>query len=280
MDKKPSILIFIVAYNAESTIENVLMRIPADLLDDFDAEVLVIDDKSSDDTVLRCAETIQSGKIRFKTDVLVNPENQGYGGNQKLGYQYAIEHDFDCVALLHGDGQYAPEYLRDLITPVTKGEAEAVFGSRMMTPFGALKGGMPAYKFVGNKILTLFQNIMLKTSLSEFHSGYRAYSVKALKQIPFHLNTPDFHFDTEIIIQLILWGFRIAERPIPTYYGDEICYVNGLKYALDVVITTIKARMQHLGLFHEHKYEVIHPHNSNGYPEAKLSIKSPSGDRI
>ena len=276
MDQKPRILIFIVAYNAESTIKNVLMRIPSDLLGEYETEVLIIDDKSSDDTVLRCFEAIQSGQIKFKIHVLVNPENQGYGGNQKVGYQFAIERDFDCVALLHGDGQYDPECLRDLIVPVLKGEAEAVFGSRMLTPFGALKGGMPIYKLAGNKILTFFQNIMLKTSLSEFHSGYRVYSVKALKQIPFNLNTSNFHFDTEIIIQLLFFGFRIVERPIPTYYGDEICYVNGLRYALDVAISTIKARMQHLGLFYERKFDNVHRHNFSEQYEAKLDLDSPS----
>ncbi len=276
MDQKPKILILIVAYNAERTIKNVLMRIPSDLLDEYETEVLIIDDKSSDDTVLRCFTAIQSDQITFKTHVLVNPENQGYGGNQKIGYQFAIERDFDCVALLHGDGQYDPQYLRDLIAPVVNGEAEAVFGSRMLTPFGALKGGMPVYKFAGNKILTFFQNAMLKTSLSEFHSGYRVYSIKALKQIPFYLNTSNYHFDTEIIIQLLLFGFRIVERPIPTYYGDEICYVNGLKYALDVAISTIKARVQHLGLFYERKFDIVHRHNFNGPYEAKMDIDSPS----
>ncbi|NTW43954.1 MAG: glycosyltransferase family 2 protein, partial [Anaerolineaceae bacterium] len=196
MDQKPKILIFIVAYNAEKTIKDVLKRIPSELLVDYETEVLIIDDKSCDDTVLHCLSAINSGEVKFKTHVLVNPENQGYGGNQKIGYQFAIERDFDCVALLHGDGQYDPGCLHDLIPPVIKGEAEAVFGSRMITPFGALKGGMPVYKYAGNKILTLFQNIMLKTSLSEFHSGYRVYSVKVLKQIPFHLNTTDYHFDT------------------------------------------------------------------------------------
>jgi glycosyltransferase involved in cell wall biosynthesis len=276
MEQKPRILIFIVAYNAEKTINNVLMRIPVDLLDDYDTEVLIIDDKSSDGTVLRCIDAKKSGLIKYKTRVLVNPENQGYGGNQKIGYQYAIEHNFDCVALLHGDGQYDPECLRDLITPVIKGEADAVFGSRMLTPYGALKGGMPLYKYAGNKILTFFQNFMLSTSLSEFHSGYRVYSVKALKQIPFHLNTPDFHFDTEIIIQLLFWGFRIDERPIPTYYGDEICYVNGLSYALAVSVSTIQAKMQHLGLFYDRKFDSIHRQNRGGQYDAKLDMDSPS----
>ena len=276
MDQKPKILILIVAYNAERTIKDVLMRIPSDLLGEYETEVLIIDDKSSDDTVLRCFAALKSDQIKFKTHVLVNPDNQGYGGNQKIGYQFAIERNFDCVALLHGDGQYDPECLRDLIAPVLKGEAEAVFGSRMLTPLGAIRGGMPIYKFAGNKILTFFQNFMLKSSLSEFHSGYRVYSVKALKQIPFHLNTPNFHFDTEIIIQMLFFGFRIAERPIPTYYGDEICYVNGLKYALDVVISTMKARVQHLGLFYERKFDIVPQNNCREPYAAKLDIESPS----
>ncbi|RXK80030.1 glycosyltransferase [Chlorobaculum sp. 24CR] len=276
MSQKNKILIFIVAYNAESTIENVLMRIPSDLQDEYEIEVLIIDDQSSDNTVLRCIKTIKDKEIKFTTHIFVNPENQGYGGNQKIGYQFAVERNFDCVALLHGDGQYAPECLKDLVKPVLNGEADAVFGSRMLTHFGAVKGGMPLYKYAGNKILTFIQNVILKTSLSEFHSGYRVYSVKALKQIPFHLNTPDFHFDTEIIIQLLFYGFRIAERPIPTYYGDEICYVNGMRYALDVTIATIKARMQSLGLFYDRKYDIAQRHNGSEHYEAKLDIDSPS----
>lgn len=276
MEKKLKILIFIVAYNAETTIKNVLMRIPSDLQDEYELEVLIIDDQSSDDTVSRCFEAIKSEPIKFTTHVFVNPENQGYGGNQKIGYQFAIERDFDCVALLHGDGQYAPEFLKDLIEPILNGEAEAVFGSRMLKPLAALKGGMPLYKYIGNKILTIFQNFILKTSLSEFHSGYRVYSVKALKKIPFYLNTPDFHFDSEIIIQLLFFGFRIVERHIPTYYGEEICYVNGLKYALNITITTIKAKMQHLGLFYDRKYDNVQLHNGHEQYEAKIDIDSPS----
>jgi glycosyltransferase involved in cell wall biosynthesis len=275
MEKKLKVLIFIVAYNAENTIKNVLMRIPSDIHDEYEIEVLIIDDQSSDDTVLRCFETIKSEQIKFTTHVFVNPENQGYGGNQKIGYQFAIEREFDCVALLHGDGQYDPGCLKDLIEPVLMGEAEAVFGSRMLTPFGAIKGGMPLYKYVGNKILTFFQNFFLKTKLSEFHSGYRVYSVKALKQIPFNLNTSDFHFDSEIIIQFIYYGFRIVERPIPTYYGDEICYVNGMRYALDIAITTIKARMQHFGLFYDRKYDIAYPHHRGEQYETKKDIDSP-----
>ena len=130
--------------------------------------------------------------------------------------------------MLHGDGQYAPESLPEILAPLLAGEADAVFGSRTMIKGAARKGGMPLYKFVGNRILSRFENAALGTHLSEFHSGYRAYSVSALKQIPFEQNSDGFNFDTQIIIQLHDAGMRIAEVPIPTYYGDEICYVDGL----------------------------------------------------
>ncbi|PYO44942.1 MAG: glycosyltransferase family 2 protein [Gemmatimonadetes bacterium] len=199
-ETRPRLLIFIVAYNAERTIQDVLARIPHGLADDYHVEVLVIDDSSPDQTFERGEEVRGSQTLPFKLHVLFNPINQGYGGNQKIGFHFAIERDFDFVALVHGDGQYAPECLPGLVEPLAKGEADAVFGSRMMESRGALSGGMPLYKFVGNKILTAAQNRLLRLRLSEFHSGYRVYSVDALRRIPFSLNTNDFHFDTEIII--------------------------------------------------------------------------------
>src|SRR4029077_13923165 len=135
-------------------------------------------------------------------------------------------------------------------------EADAVFGSRMMTPGAALAGGMPLYKYLGNRVLTNAENALLGTSLSEFHSGYRVYSCHALKQIPFQKNTHDFHFDTQIIIQFHAAGFRIVEKPIPTYYGDEICRVNGIKYAKDVVKSVLEYELHELGLQHHPEYEV------------------------
>jgi 2-polyprenyl-3-methyl-5-hydroxy-6-metoxy-1,4-benzoquinol methylase len=156
---------------------------------------------------------------------------------------------------LHGDGQYAPECLPDLLEPFEDDRVAAVFGSRMLTPAAALKGGMPLYKFVGNKILTWTQNRLLRSNLSEFHSGYRVYSVRALEAIPFERNSNDFHFDTEIIIQLFIAKRKIVERPIPTYYGDEICRVNGIAYAMNVVIATVQSRLQELGVFYDRKFD-------------------------
>lgn len=249
------ILIFIVAYNAEKTIESVLKRIP-ESMSQYDTEVLIIDDASADRTFERAEEFRRTGQFPFKLTVLVNPFNQGYGGNQKLGFLYAIKNGYDIVALVHGDGQYAPEALPALVKPIADGQADAVFGSRMMTVLGALKGGMPLYKYVGNRILTTFQNIVLQSFLSEFHTGYRIYSTKALARVPFQYNTNDFHFDTEIIIQLLLAKCRIKELPIPTFYGDEVCHVDGMKYALDVAIVTTIARLQSFELMYRRNFDL------------------------
>src|SRR3954447_5812375 len=248
------LLIFIVAYNAQTTIEKVLSRIPRSLRGG-NVEVLIIDDSSQDDTFQNSLR-YQWRNTEHKITVLRTPENQGYGGNQKLGYRYAIDNGFDFVALVHGDGQYAPEKLPDLLGPLIKAEAYAVFGSRMIDKKAARAGGMPAYKWIGNQILTRFQNALLGTSLSEFHTGYRLYSTAALAQVLFEKNTGDFHFDTEIIIQFVLKNLHIAELPIPTFYGDEICHVNGMRYAWDVVKATTKARLCVVHLFYDRKFDV------------------------
>jgi glycosyltransferase involved in cell wall biosynthesis len=248
------VLIFIVAYNAEKTIESVLDRIPPEIRT-RNVEVLIIDDSSKDQTFR--AGLKREDKIGdFRVHILRNGQNQGYGGNQKLGYHYAIEHGFDVVALIHGDGQYAPEKLPMLLQPFIDDEADAVFGSRMINKQDALKGGMPLYKWVGNQVLTTFQNTMLGSHLSEFHSGYRLYSTKALRRIPFERNSNDFHFDTDIIVQLHFAGQRIKEIPIPTFYGDEICHVNGMKYAWDIFRTMLRAKFHEMNLLYDRKFDV------------------------
>lgn len=251
---KKRIAIFIVTYNAASTLRQVLDRIPASVWDKVE-EVFVFDDESKDDTFL-VGMGYKALHGKAKLSVFRNDKNLGYGGNQIRGYKYAIEQGYDIVALLHGDGQYAPEALPELLAPLEAGEADAVFGSRMMTPGSARSGGMPLYKYVGNKVLTHFENAMLGTALSEFHSGYRLYSVHALKQIPFEKNTHEFHFDTQIIVQFHAAGLRIVEKPIPTYYGDEICHVNGMKYAKDVVKSVVQFELHELGVQHRPEYEV------------------------
>jgi 2-polyprenyl-3-methyl-5-hydroxy-6-metoxy-1,4-benzoquinol methylase len=225
--------ILVVTYNALTTISKVLKRIPPNVWNNVE-EVAVFDDASKDET-FELAVGLRALQESPKLQVLKHPKNLGYGGNQKAGYRYFLEKNFDVVVLLHGDGQYAPEVLASMYQPIVTGKADAVFGSRMMKRADPLKGGMPLYKYVGNRILTRLENSALSMDLTEFHSGYRAYSLHALAQINFDYMTDDFHFDTEIIIKLNHQGFRISEVPIPTYYGTEICHVNGMKYAWDVL---------------------------------------------
>jgi SAM-dependent methyltransferase len=236
--------ILVVAYNAASTLHKVLDRIPAEVRPDIE-EVIVSDDHSQDSTYLVGLGYQQISDLPIT--LIRQPTNLGYGGNQKAGYRLAIEHGLDIVVMLHGDGQYAPESLPEILAPLVAEEADAVFGSRTLIKGAARRGGMPLYKFVGNRILSRFENAALGTNLSEFHSGYRAYSVSALKQLPFEKNADGFNFDTQIIIQLHDAGMRIAEVPIPTYYGDEICYVDGLAYAADVTKDVVTYRLQKAG---------------------------------
>ena len=249
----PRVMVHIVAYNAASTLSKVLDRIPHELRPML-AEICVFDDASSDDTFL-VGHGYKATRDMPMLRLFRNSHNRGYGGNQKLGYQYAIDNEFDYVVLLHGDGQYAPEAMHLLLAPLISGEAQAVFGSRMLEEGAARRGGMPLYKYVGNKILTKAQNALLEMNLSEFHSGYRAYSVSALKQLPLSHNSDDFHFDTQIIIQLKAAGMRIKEVAIPTYYGDEICHVNGVKYARDVMRSVMQYRAHRAGLVRRPEYE-------------------------
>jgi glycosyltransferase involved in cell wall biosynthesis len=242
--EKKRIGVLVVAYNAASTLAKVLDRIPKEIRPDIE-EVIVSDDHSDDSTYLVGLGYQQISDLPIT--LIRQPANLGYGGNQKAGYDLAIEHGLDIVVMLHGDGQYAPESLPDIVAPLVRGEADAVFGSRIMIKGAARKGGMPLYKFVGNRILSRFENAALGTDLSEFHSGYRAYAVSALKQIPFERNSDGFNFDTQIIIQLHDAGMRIAEVPIPTYYGDEICYVDGVGYAADVTKDVVAYRLQKAG---------------------------------
>jgi len=236
--KPPRIGIFIIAYNAVTHLIKTISRVPPDVLERVE-EIFVIDDCSSDNSYYAAL----GYKAKHGIDKLTvhrNERNQGYGGNQKVGYQYAIDRKFDVVALVHGDGQYAPECLGSLLEPLGRGEADMVFGSRMSTPGAALAGGMPLYKYVGNRILSAIQNRLVGLNLSEFHSGYRIYSVEALKRIPFESFTNTWHFDTGIILALTERGMRIVERPIPTYYGEEICHVNGLPYAINCILTSVR----------------------------------------
>ena len=231
--------ILVVAYNAEETLSKVLDRIPSGFAQQIES-ILVCDDASTDNTH-NVGLTYQNNS-NLPLTLIRHPTNLGYGGNQKTGYQWALENSLDIVVLLHGDGQYAPEFLQQMVTPIIEDRADVVFGSRMMTSGGARKGGMPLYKYVGNKILTYIQNRLANVSLTEWHSGYRAYRVSSLRKIKFLDNSDYFDFDSQIILQMIGAKQRIVEIAIPTFYGDEISRVNGIKYGLQILGHTVKFR--------------------------------------
>ncbi|MDT0215269.1 bifunctional glycosyltransferase/class I SAM-dependent methyltransferase [Rothia sp. ARF10] len=265
--RSPRIGILVVAYNAASTLRETLDRIPSAFREQLE-HVLVCDDASQDETYQIGLE-YKSGSPLPLT-VIKHVQNLRYGGNQKFGYRWAMEQGLDIVVLLHGDGQYAPEVMQSIVDPLVSGEADVVMGSRMMERGSARQGGMPLYKYVGNRVLTTVQNSLTGTSLTEWHSGYRAYRTDALRDIPFAEYSDDFDFDTEIILGMLAAGKRIVEVPIPTYYGDEICYVNGLAYARDVTVDVLRHRARQMGFGSgagaaTEAYEVKHsPHSSHG----------------
>jgi glycosyltransferase involved in cell wall biosynthesis len=251
LSRKKKIGILIVAYNHEKFLEPLLERIPKEIIKKID-EIAIFDDHSHDKT-FQVAMDYKEKKKFDKLTIFYNNVNLGYGGNQKKGYLYFINNGFDIVVLLHGDGQYAPELLPSLLKPLEDEQADAVFGSRMIGR-GALKGGMPLYKYVGNKLLTFCENRVLGMYLTEFHSGYRLYSCAALKKIPFEKCSDAFHFDTDIIIMFHDAGLKIVELPIPTYYGDEISYVNVLQYGCDVLQSILSYKLHKLGILHSEKF--------------------------
>ncbi len=237
-------VIYIPTHDAASTIGEVLDRIPLEIRSTV-GEILVIDNASKDGTGDLVARYAMAAGLTNLV-VLRNRTDRGYGGSQKQAYARCIERGYRCVAMLHGDAQYAPELIEEVLGPVLTGRADLVFGSRMR---GApLQGGMRIHRYLGNRGLTLLQNLVLGTRLSEFHSGYRAYSTDALRRIPFERLTSDFHFDTEIIILLLEHGGRIAEIPIPTRYGAERSHVNVWRYGADVVVTTLSYYLHKRGI--------------------------------
>lgn len=247
------VLVLLLAYNAERHICGVLERIPGELLNSGQVHFLVLDDASGDASVEAALRWVAERDVTNVT-VLRNSVNQGYGGNQKLGFRLALECSFDFAVLLHGDGQYSPTLLPDLIDVWRRTGADVILGTRMWSTASARCGGMPAYKIVGNRILTRLQNLLTGVRLSEYHTGLRGYSTAFLRTVPFEINTNDFHFDTEILLQAFHAGARVAEFNIPTHYGDERCHVNGLKYAYNVLKATLQFRLQQKGMFCSLKY--------------------------
>jgi glycosyltransferase involved in cell wall biosynthesis len=197
------------AMNAARTLERTVSAIPDDWADD----VLLVDDKSTDETV----EVARRLPIR----VIWHPHNVGYGANQKTCYLDALQHDADIVVMLHPDGQYEPTLIPALVAPILRGEADLVLGSRLAEPGMARAGGMPLYKYVSNRCLTTLENAVMRTHLTDLHTGYRAYSRELLLTVPFLRNSLDFAFDSEMLLQAAHFGFRIVDVPARSIYFDD-----------------------------------------------------------
>ena len=241
---KEKILIFIPAYNVEKKITKVLNKIPKIVFNKYNINIVVIEDNSSDKTLSVIKKVIKKKSDKIKIYLIVNKKNKGYGGVQKIAFNYAIKKNFKYVIMLHGDNQYPANKILLLIKPLLTNKYDAVFGSRMINSINALKGGMPVYKYLGNRALTFFQNLVLSSNLSEFHSGYRSYKVSSLKKTKFKSNTNDFHFDTEIIIQFLKNNLKIKEIAMSTHYGDEISHLKSIPYGLNIVRSTLLSRFK------------------------------------
>jgi len=239
---KDKILIFIPAYNVEKKIIKVIKKIPKTVFNKYNIKILIIEDNSKDRSLMVIKKIIKKKINKAKINLISNKTNKGYGGVQKIAFNYAIKKNFKYIIMLHGDNQYPADKILLLIRPLVTNKFDAVFGSRMINSIDALKGGMPIYKYIGNIVLTFLQNFLLSSNLSEFHSGYRSYKVSSLKKVKYKSNTNDFHFDTEIIIQFLKKKFKIKEIAMPTHYGDEISHLKSIPYGLNIVRTTLLSR--------------------------------------
>jgi glycosyltransferase involved in cell wall biosynthesis len=233
------IVVVMPAYLAGRTLEATWRDLPHDVVDD----VIVVDDSSDDDTV--------SVARSLGLDVILHSQNTGYGGNQKTCYTEALRRGADIIVMVHPDYQYDPRLVTAMAGMIVSGVYDLVIGSRMIGG-GALAGGMPWWKFVANRVLTLFENVLIGAHLSEYHTGYRAYSRKLLDALPWHGNSDSFVFDNEILAQAVLRGFRIGELSVPTRYFPEassIDFRRSVRYGFGVVRTTLLAFLARTGVY-------------------------------
>ncbi|MCF8297728.1 MAG: glycosyltransferase family 2 protein [Saprospiraceae bacterium] len=233
------IVVVMPAYNAEKTLEDTYNEIPFDIVD----EVVVVDDASSDNTVV-------VAKRLGITHIITHEENKGYGGNQKSCYDMALKLGADIVIMLHPDYQYTPKLIPAIANIIANDLFPVVLGSRILGK-GALNGGMPIYKYFFNRILTFSQNLIINQKLSEYHTGYRAFSKEVLETINYKENSDDFVFDNQMLAQIFFAGFEIGEVTCPTKYFDEGSSINfrrSMKYGFGVILTSIQYRLQKWGL--------------------------------
>ncbi|MEY4281085.1 MAG: glycosyltransferase family 2 protein [Bacteroidota bacterium] len=240
------IIIVLPAYRAAQTLERTYKEIPFDIVDD----VVLVDDNSPDNTVA----VAQSIGIRH---IIKHEVNKGYGGNQKSCYAKALELGADIVVMLHPDYQYTPMLIHAMASMIAYDVYPVSFGSRILGK-GALKGGMPMYKYIANRFLTLFENIVINEKLSEYHTGYRAFSAEVIRSIDFTHNSDDFVFDNEMISQIFMNGFEIGEITCPTKYFDEASSINfkrSMEYGLGVLRVSLTHRLHKWGLIKSPLYK-------------------------
>ena len=232
------IIVVMPAYNAAKTLAKTVAEIARDMVD----EIIVVDDGSSDETV---AEASELGLVVFRHD-----KNFGYGRNQKTCYAEALSHGAEIVVMVHPDYQYSPKLIVPMASMIAYGDYDAVIGSRILGT-GAIKGGMPRYKYIANRFLTLFQNILIGYKLSEYHTGFRAFSREVLEALPLNHNSDDFVFDNQMLAQTVYFGFHIGELSCPTRYTADSSSINfsrSVKYGLGVLATSLSFRMRRIGV--------------------------------
>ena len=232
------IVVVMPSYNAARTLARTVEEVPRDIVD----EILLVDDASSDETVDRANE--------LGLTVFVHEKNFGYGRNQKTCYREALRRGADIVVMVHPDYQYSPHLIVPMVGMIAYGEYDAVIGSRILGT-GALKGGMPLYKYIANRALTLFQNLMLGFKLSEYHTGFRAFRREVLEELPLNENSDDFVFDNQMLAQVVHFGFRVGEISTPTRYFAEASSINfsrSVRYGFGVLATSIQFRLHRMKL--------------------------------
>jgi glycosyltransferase involved in cell wall biosynthesis len=247
MLKDKHIVVVMPAYNAERTLKKTYEEIPHDIVD----HVILVDDQSQDST----ADIARSLGIH----TIVHSRNRGYGGNQKTCYREAVKLGADIVIMVHPDYQYTPKLITAMASLIAEGLFDCVLGSRILG-VGAVRGGMPRYKFVANRVLTLIQNLLLRYKLSEYHTGYRAFSRRVLETLPLEENEDDFVFDNQMLSQIIYAGYDIAEVTCPTRYMEDsssISFPRAVRYGLGVLRTSLAFRLHRLGLRNDHLFTPI-----------------------
>lgn len=245
MHNGKKIIVVLPAYNAGQTLERTYSEIPGDIAD----EILLVDDKSSDNT-------IEVAKTLGIKHIIEHDKNKGYGGNQKTCYNKALELGADIIIMLHPDYQYTPKLIPSMAALASNGTYPVVLGSRILGN-GALKGGMPLYKYISNRILTFIQNVIMGQKLSEYHTGYRAYSKEVLLSVNYNSNSDDYIFDNEILSQIFMKGYEVAEITCPAKYFPEASSINllrSIKYGVGVLRVSIGYRLHKWGIVKSHLY--------------------------